>query len=183
MYKQNQRQSVQNVRKIVAVSVGVLLVFASFLGCQLLEPITRGNRIVSANEQNAIREETLLKINAERTKNSLNTLKENSVLSKAAQHKAEDMISRDYFAHIRPSDSYKWSDFIDEQNYNYRYAGENLAKGYTSIESMIQAWLNSPSHRDNILSSDFVETGIGYAYKETDSGDILYVVENFGTEY
>jgi uncharacterized protein YkwD len=183
MYKQNKRQSVQIVRKVLAVVVGILLVFAGFLGWQLIEPVTSGSRIVTASEKNAIREETLIKINSERTKQSLISLKENPLLTKAAQAKAQDMVNSDYFAHIRPSDGYKWSGFIEEQNYNYRFAGENLAKGYTSIEQMIQAWLNSPTHRDNLLSADYEETGIGYAYKKSDTGDVLYVVETFGTQF
>jgi uncharacterized protein YkwD len=183
MFAKTKRQSIQNLRKVLAITLGALVVFAGFLGWQLLEPANNGSRFVSATERSSLKEQIVLATNNERINAGLAPLKDNNLLSTAAQKKAEDMVSAQYFSHIRPTDSYKWSDFIDEQKYDYRFAGENLAKGYTSVDMMVKAWMNSPSHKENILSADFAETGVGFAFKPSDAGDVLYVAQMFGTQY
>lgn len=104
-------------------------------------------------------ENVLYLINQERVYRGLIPLRLNSDLSVAAQMKSRDMINRDYFEHyafgLTP-----W-DFIINQDYDYLYAGENLAMDFDTAEGMVNAWLNSPSHRANILNEDFEDTGIG----------------------
>lgn len=178
MQNKNTRQTVSRMRNAVTLVLGFLVVFAGVISLQILQSGQKNNQVL-AQEKSTLRQSVLIQINTIRSEHKLSLLNENELLQNAAQSKAEDMIRHGYFAHIRPEDNFKWSDFIDIQQYNYHYAGENLAKGYTNTDSMIQAWMNSPSHRENILSSDFEETGIGFSFQPDENGDILYVVQMF----
>jgi len=114
-------------------------------------------------------ENVLFLINRERVYFGLNPLNPDPDLNRAAGFKSKDMISRDYFDHygygLTP-----W-DFIGNQDYNYLYAGENLAMDFETAEGVVSAWLVSPTHRANILSPDFEDTGIGVVKGEfTENG-------------
>ena len=65
------------------------------------------------------------------------------------------MFSKNYWAHFAPDGSTSPWDFIHQSGYNYIFAGENLAKGFTDANSVVAAWMNSPSHRENILSNKY----------------------------
>lgn len=98
-------------------------------------------------------------INKERTSRGIAPLKDNSKLDQAALNKSADMISRKYFEHYAYGLT-PW-DFIKKQNYDYLYAGENLAMDFETSEGMVSAWMNSETHRKNILNPDFTEMGVG----------------------
>lgn len=83
-------------------------------------------------------------------------------LMSAAQMKAEDMAKGHYFAHTAPDGTVAW-DYFKKVGYKYEIAGENLAITNESSESVIQGWLNSPTHRENLLSPDYTDMGIGMA--------------------
>lgn len=90
------------------------------------------------------------------------SLSENSLLTTAAQAKADDMVARDYWSHSTPDGKQPWS-FVDSTGYQYEIVGENLAYGFSSSSEVIRGWLNSPSHRDNLLSNDYRQIGFGVA--------------------
>jgi uncharacterized protein YkwD len=119
-------------------------------------------------------------INKERISRDLQPLKLNTSLSTAAKNKANDMVKHNYFSHISPTDGKKWSDFIKEQKYDYSEAGENLANGYEDPNEMVKAWMNSPSHRENILNKDVEETGFGFEYGKLGGVPTIFVVQVFG---
>lgn len=98
-------------------------------------------------------------VNQERTSRGLNPLNVNGSLDSAAQKKSTDMIKRNYFEHYAYGLS-PWV-FIQNENYDYLYAGENLAMDFNTAEGMVSAWMASPSHRKNILNPDFNEMGVG----------------------
>jgi len=100
-----------------------------------------------------------LLINQERSQRGIAALKINQELNQAAYNKSLDMMSKNYFDHYAFGRT-PWN-FITEQGYDYLYAGENLAMDFQTAEGTVAAWMNSPSHRRNILNSDFSETGIG----------------------
>lgn len=100
--------------------------------------------------------------NQQRSDNRIGELGLSNQLSQAAQAKAQDMVDRDYWSHKTPDGKEPWA-FIDETGYKYIQAGENLAYGFKNSEATIQGWMNSPSHRENVLNSNFVEAGFGYA--------------------
>lgn len=123
-------------------------------------------------------------INSERTYYGLEPLTINQNLDSAAASKTTDMINRDYFEHyafgLTP-----W-DFMRKANYNYLYAGENLAMNFQTSEGMVNAWMNSPLHRANILNPDYNEMGIGIvkgAYTENNQTQETIIVDNmFGRQ-
>ncbi len=98
-------------------------------------------------------------INSERTYYGLPPLKVDHNLDIAAEAKTSDMITRSYFEHYAYGLT-PW-DFMKNAHYNYLYAGENLAMDFQTPEGMVQAWMNSPLHRANILNPDYTDMGIG----------------------
>lgn len=103
----------------------------------------------------------------------------NNTLEKAAKLKAEDMLKNGYFAHTSPSGVTPWH-WLKEVNYNFIYAGENLAVDFTESTNVQKAWLNSPKHRENILNSNFTEIGIATADGFFEGKNTTFVVEFFG---
>lgn len=99
--------------------------------------------------------------NDARANQSLPALSANSQLNNSAQAKAEDMATKDYWAHVAPDGTEPWF-FFKQAGYPYVRAGENLAYGFASSQAAIEGWLNSPSHRANIMG-DYTEVGFGIA--------------------
>ena len=100
--------------------------------------------------------------NSERTAQGVSALSQNSNLVSAATAKAQHMCTYDYWAHIAPDGTTGW-DFMASSGYRFAMAGENLARGYSTDSAVVQAWMASPGHRANLLSSDFTEIGVGMA--------------------
>lgn len=96
--------------------------------------------------------------NEQREANDLPTLATSELLRQSACHKAADMVKHDYFAHVAPDGTEPWH-YFREAGYTYRFAGENLARNFTDEAALVQAWMESPTHRDNVLG-DFEEQGI-----------------------
>lgn len=95
-----------------------------------------------------------------------------SKLSKAAQRHADDMSAKNYFSHTS-KDGTSWITRIKRAGYT-KPAGENIARGYTSSRSTVEAWMDSPGHRRNILDCKFKKIGVGYNAKGH------YWVQDFG---
>lgn len=100
--------------------------------------------------------------NSERAAQGLGALALSGLLNQAAQNKANDMVTRDYWSHNTPDGQTPWT-FIIATGYSYQTAGENLAYGFTSASDTITGWMNSPGHRANILNTSFSEVGFGMA--------------------
>jgi hypothetical protein len=107
--------------------------------------------------------------NANRVANNQTELSINDQLSAAAQAKAEDMVSRNYWAHIAPDGKTPWN-FIDTAGYKYKSAGENLAYGFNSSDEAVAGWMNSPSHKENLLKPNYSNVGFGIAYSQNYQG-------------
>lgn len=118
-------------------------------------------------------------INAERTEAGLSPLKENAALSTAAEAKLKHMFQNDYFSHTSPKGETPWY-WIKQSGYAYQYAGENLAINYTSAAKQHQAWMKSETHRANILSSKYTETGIAVRSGTLNGEAATITVEMFG---
>lgn len=113
-------------------------------------------------------------VNIEREKNGLSALKsDNSRLNKAADIRAEEIVT--VFSHTRPSGADCFSALI-EYGVKYRMAGENIAYGYTTPEKVVEGWLNSKGHRENILNPSFTHIGVGYN-KNGNSWVQLFITE------
>lgn len=129
-------------------------------------------------------DDLMSRINSERTQRFIPALIKNSKLVTAASGKANDMMSRSYFAHQDPDGNYVWPR-IEAAGYKpYTTLGENLAMGYTSASDMISAWMNSPGHRDNIVNAKFEDQGLASIFGTFEPGnDTNIAVSIFGALY
>ncbi len=120
--------------------------------------------------------------NKERRKANLEPLKENSALSYAAYLRAKDILKFQDFSH-EATKSGNRTVVLTMQIVGYRYSngGENLALGSDDPNGVMAGWLNSPKHKDNILSKDFNETGVAVLNGTfQDDSDVYIVVQLFG---
>ena len=118
--------------------------------------------------------------NFERESLGYQPLAENQILDRAAYLKAKDMLDKDYFAHNSPEGTTPWF-WFKESGYDYKYAGENLAIGFLESEEVNQAWLDSPSHRKNILNTNYSEIGLAVLSGEFQGKQTTVVVQLFGS--
>jgi hypothetical protein len=118
--------------------------------------------------------------NQKRAESGLASLTVNEKLSAAAQAKGEDMLAKDYWAHVSPEGTQPWK-FFGDSGYSYRYAGENLARDFSSAESAVEAWMASPSHRENLLSTKYSEIGIAVVEGDLSGVDTTIIVQLFGS--
>ncbi|MFI5275245.1 MAG: CAP domain-containing protein [Candidatus Saccharimonadales bacterium] len=100
--------------------------------------------------------------NTQRELNDDSSLALNSQLTQAAQTKANDMATRNYWSHNSPDGRTPWS-FISASGYQFAAAGENLAYGFNSSNDIMNGWMNSPEHRTNVLNKVFTQIGFGIA--------------------
>lgn len=112
--------------------------------------------------------------------NNANSLSVSPVLSEAARLKAEDMAQKGYFAHNTPEGYLPWY-WLTKVGYNYAHAGENLAVNFYDSKDVVDAWMNSPTHRANIVKQTYTETGIGMAQGVYQGRSTIFVVQFFGT--
>ncbi len=112
----------------------------------------------------------LQETNIQRSNNGKTALALNSQLNAAAQEKANDMATRGYWSHTTPEGREPWQ-FISSAGYVYSYAGENLAYGFTTSADAVAGWMNSPSHRDNLLSINYTDVGFGFANSANYQGE------------
>lgn len=118
--------------------------------------------------------------NKERASAGLKPLAENSLLNKSATFKANDMNQRQYFEHESP-DGKDIEDLAKNFNYEYVTIGENLAMGnFSSEQKIVEAWMNSPGHRANILNPKYTEIGIGLIGGTWQGKKVWYAVQHFG---
>ena len=122
------------------------LIIISLVVCQILFP-TKAPPILAAPSSSEI----ITLHNNARANQGLDALQSNGLLSQAAQAKANDMLAHDYFAHTSPSGQTPWQ-WITNTGYDYEYAGENLAIDFYTAQSLQEAWMNSPTHRANIMN-------------------------------
>lgn len=118
--------------------------------------------------------------NAERAKNGLSPVLENAALDQAAQLKAQNMFSENYWAHFAPSGKSPW-DFILGSGYKFTYAGENLAKNFYESDDVVSAWMNSKTHKDNLLNPKYKDIGIAVLEGNLNGQKTTLIVQMFGT--
>src|SRR3989338_10008056 len=113
--------------------------------------------------------------NAQRVAHGLSEVRENEMLDKAAEAKAKNMFAEDYWAHYSPSGKDPWG-FIQRAGYKFLYAGENLAKNFSNPEDVVNAWMASPTHRDNLLNSRYKNVGMAVLEGELNGQRTILVV-------
>lgn len=118
--------------------------------------------------------------NVERKNAGLEPLKLNATLGRAAQAKASDMFSNNYWAHTSPSGKTPW-EFITSSGYKYRLAGENLAKNFSTSDGVMVGWMASPTHKDNIVKDGYHDVGFAIVNGVLNGEETTLVVQMFGT--
>ncbi|KGR76524.1 hypothetical protein CD33_06540 [Ureibacillus sinduriensis BLB-1 = JCM 15800] len=111
-------------------------------------------------------------VNEEREKQGLSKLQYDSKLAQLAVVKGNDMLKRKYFEHYSPFYGYAW-DMAGIFDYSFTIIGENLARNSTSPEAVVQAWLKSTSHKNNMMNKNYTNTGV--ACVKSKDGDIYWV--------
>ena len=117
---------------------------------------TPASSAVSAFEQQVVE-----LTNQERAKNGLPALKLDVELSKVARDKSKDMQTKNYFSHTSPTYGSPF-DMMKAYGVSYKSAGENIAMGQRSPQEVVQAWMNSQGHRENIMNANFTHIGVGH---------------------
>ena len=117
---------------------------------------------IPSNHYQSIEQQVVNLVNAERAKVGLKPLISDWELARVARFKSEDMRDNRYFDHNSPIYGTPFQ-MMKSFGINYRSAGENIAAGQTTAESVMKAWMNSPGHKKNILSPNFTHIGVGYA--------------------
>ncbi|MBD3329029.1 hypothetical protein GF357_00880 [Candidatus Dojkabacteria bacterium] len=163
------------IRKFAVFVYTLIFAFVNFAPDFLFDSIP-------AASASSITSEKLVELtNVERRKYGLKELTVNSRLSSAAKAKANDMLLKQYWDHFGPSGETPWQ-FIEGADYKYIYAGENLAKGFSSAEGVHLAWMASQSHRKNIISGKFNEIGIAVVSGNLMDEEVVLVVQMFGNQ-
>lgn len=132
-----------------------------------------GGNNISAN--GSLTAQVVSLVNKERNAAGLGSLSSDSALARIAQLKAEDMAKNKYFSHNSPTYGSAF-DTMNQYGIKYSTAGENIAKGQKTAESVMKGWMNSSGHRANILNSSYNKIGVGYA---NDSRGNTYWVQMF----
>lgn len=117
--------------------------------------------------------------NNERTSRNLPPLAPNPVLTQAAQRKARDMAAKGYFAHTSPEGRDPWY-WFRRAGYTFSHAGENLAMDFVTSGDVERAWMNSPTHRANIINGYYTEIGIAAIQVVYQDRETMFVVQLFG---
>jgi len=160
-------------KAILLSSLSVLIVFSFFKNASSVIPGVLGYASnINVND--------LLKYtNDKRSVAGVDALIVSPKLTEAAQKKAEHMFKNNYWAHVAPDGTDPWS-FIISADYDYLYAGENLAKNFNSSKDVVEAWYKSPSHRENLLSDKYVDVGFAAVNGVLDGYQTTLVVQMFG---
>lgn len=90
-------------------------------------------------------------------------------LTQAAEQHSQQMAQEDFFAHVSPGGSSP-ADRVRAAGYDYRLVGENIAAGYASPDAVVESWMGSEEHRENILNCEFKEIGVSHVYAKDDPG-------------
>jgi len=167
-----------NYRPHLARRVGLILV-ATFLMIINVSYFYIQNQRVLGDKTDITTVTLLTKTNTARAKENLASLTINVELTIAAQNRAKDMLARDYWSHTSPTGETPW-DFITQAGYSYINAGENLARGFTNVDVVLQAWLNSPTHRANVLNDLYTDVGFAVLEGKMNGQDTILVVAEYG---
>ena len=123
---------------------------------------------------------TLEWTNTFRMQNGFKTLTADAELNQAASYKLNNMFTNQYFAHVSP-DSKGPDHWVELTSYNYISIGENLALGnFENDEALVQAWMDSPGHRENILNSSFENIGVAVGKGVFEGQQTWLAVQVFG---
>lgn len=176
------RESNNHKAKMLHSSSLVVITFVMLLFQGLISYIPKVMPDILGYASNISIQEVVNLTNQKRSEAGLSTLSLNQTLSGAAYTKGQDMIAKDYWAHVAPDGTQPWK-FFNQFGYKYKYAGENLARDFSNANDAVNAWMNSPTHRENILNPKYKEIGIGIVEGDLAGSDTTIIVQFFGATY
>lgn len=138
---------------------------ASVTRGQMASFVVRARDGVRAPERpvsNNYADQVIALTNQARVENGLQPLAMSTSLMQSAQFKTDDMAATRILSHDSPNYG-GMQNILNRFNIAYSYAGENIAVGQRSPEEVVNAWMNSPGHRANILNSNYTQIGVGYS--------------------
>ena len=159
---------------------GLLVVLALAIGLQFGHNYTQTGSVLG-RVTSVTPAALLASTNEQRLAAGLAGLNLDSQLNQAAKQKAEDMLARNYWSHDAPDGTEPWV-WIDKSGYNYVRAGENLAKNFSSADATMAAWMNSESHRQNVLSDNYSDVGFASVNGQLDGQPATVTVAFYGTK-
>lgn len=165
------RQKIYRIAMIsmIAVSVLTLVYFGYFIFVKKI--FAKSN----------LTERSLEIVNNIRNEKGVLPLKWDEKLEKVAEEKVNDIILKKYFQHTSPDGTKAW-DLILKEGYSYIYAGENLAIDYNSIDEALEAWTQSPSHYQNIISDKYEDYGFAQGEGNIEGHKAKIYVQIFATQ-
>lgn len=170
-YQNNYRPHLIRRYGLIVLAIFVILINAGYFMLQ--------NSQILGDQKDITDARLLASTNNERERNGLSSLKLNSELTSAAESKAKDMMNRGYWSHDAPDGTTPWY-WIESSGYKYTYAGENLARGFTNVDSIMRAWLESPTHRANVLDVNYTEVGFAVIPGKMNGKETTLVVAMYG---
>lgn len=157
----------------------LFLITGVLIGVQFVYNLQVGHFQVLGFATNIFQNQIIGLSNQQRQINGIGTLTENSLLDQAAAAKAADMFAKNYWAHFAPDGTSPWY-FFNNVGYKYSWAGENLARDFQTSEGVVQGWMNSPSHRENLLNNNYTEMGVAVVNGTLLGEETTLVVQLFG---
>lgn len=167
----HQPHILRNEATIVAIGLLIVVELLFLTGAGVLG----GSKYFATIFKGVLIDET----NSNRVSQKLASLSVSPILEEAARLKAEDMAKNNYFSHIGPDGKTPW-EWLSGVGYEYRYAGENLAVNFIDSKDVVDAWMNSPGHRANILNTNYTEIGIGTAVGTYKGKTTVFIAQYFG---
>lgn len=168
--KENKYQPIL-LRRVALVFYTIVLLLVNSFGGLVGIPEVMASSVTPAN--------LIALTNQQRIAAGLNALNTNAALTAAAQAKANNMFQEQYWDHFGPNGESPWM-FITQAGYKYVYAGENLAKGFKTAEGVHEAWMASPTHKENIMSGNYKDIGIAVVEGTLLGKNTILVVQMFG---
>jgi hypothetical protein len=174
-HRNNHKPKILHTNSLL-VLLGVLIMVQSTIGMfSSLKPKILGFAT------NINPEKVIVMTNNQRLQNDLPPLTTSNKLNQAALAKASDMFANNYWSHTSPDGTEPWY-FISQVDYEYKHAGENLARDFEDSSEVVYAWMASPSHKKNILDSRFQNIGVAVVDGTIDGKETTLVVQMFGTQ-
>jgi uncharacterized protein YkwD len=149
-----------------------------FLFAVSWEDFVSGKRVEFSDLQ-AVRRALRDRVNRERRAAGVPPMREEPLLDETAQRHAADMLARSYYDHNSPEGT-TVLERSRAAGYRPNTAAENIARGQYSIEEVMDGWMSSPLHRENILSPLFADIGSGLAVGKNANGYQILWVQCFG---
>ena len=157
---------------------GILAILIAVIGMQLGYNGARTGNVLGVESDITITS-LFNQTNVYREEVGVGALNLSSKLDQAAYLKAQDMFAKQYWAHDSPDGVEPWAWFGDV-GYNYNEAGENLAKNFSTTNGVMTAWINSPTHRANIVNKDYKDVGFAVVSGTLDKKPATLVVAFYG---